>query len=89
MNKLLAATALALVPLAGLAGTIAVLLGSVLSGAIKEAVGRLRPPFADPSFIAATAVSSPTVPDTRMKGTSRPLSWSSRSAHVPSNRGIE
>ena len=37
------------------AGTIAVLLGSVLSGAIKEMVGRLRPPFADPSFIAATS----------------------------------
>ena len=44
-----------LLPLAGLAGTIAVLLGSVLSGAIKEMVGRLRPPFADPSFIAATS----------------------------------
>jgi undecaprenyl-diphosphatase len=48
-----------MLPLAGLAGTIAVLLGSVLSGAIKESVGRLRPPFADPSFIAAT-----TAPDT-------------------------
>jgi membrane-associated phospholipid phosphatase len=44
-----------LLPLAGLAGTIAVLLGSLLSGAIKEAVGRLRPPFADPSFVAATS----------------------------------
>jgi membrane-associated phospholipid phosphatase len=52
-----------LLPLAGLAGTIAVLLGSVLSGAIKEAVGRLRPPFADPSFVAATiAPDTPSFP---------------------------
>lgn len=46
-------------PLAGLAGTIAVLLGSALSGAIKEVVGRLRPPFADPAVVALT-----TAPDT-------------------------
>jgi membrane-associated phospholipid phosphatase len=42
-------------PLAGLAGTVAVLLGSILSGAIKEVVGRLRPPFADPAVVALTS----------------------------------
>jgi undecaprenyl-diphosphatase len=39
-------------PLAGTAGTIAVLLGSVLSGGIKELVGRARPPVADPNVVA-------------------------------------
>jgi membrane-associated phospholipid phosphatase len=40
------------VPLAGLAGTVAVLLGSVLSGAIKVLVDRARPPAADPGVVA-------------------------------------
>jgi membrane-associated phospholipid phosphatase len=40
------------VPLAGTAGTIAVLLGSVLSGGIKELVDRSRPAAADPDVTA-------------------------------------
>jgi membrane-associated phospholipid phosphatase len=47
------------IPLAGAAGTVAILLGSVLSGAIKEVVGRDRPPLDDPGV---TALSS--LPDT-------------------------
>jgi undecaprenyl-diphosphatase len=43
-------------PLAAAAGTIAVLLGSVLSGGIKELVGRARPPVADPGVIALSSL---------------------------------
>jgi undecaprenyl-diphosphatase len=45
-----------LVPLAALGGTLAVLLGAALSGGLKELVGRVRPPFADPTVAALSAV---------------------------------
>lgn len=43
-------------PLAGTAGTIAILLGSVLSGGIKELVDRSRPPVTDPGVVALGGV---------------------------------
>jgi undecaprenyl-diphosphatase len=44
------------VPLAGTASIVAVLLGSVLSGGIKELVDRSRPPVADPGVVALQGV---------------------------------
>ncbi len=53
----------ALVPLTALAVGASLLVGDLLSGAIKEAVDRPRPPRADPGFDAAVAVpASPSFP---------------------------
>lgn len=53
----------ALLPLKALAVAVALLAADLLSGAIKHAVDRPRPPRADPAFDAAVAVpSSPSFP---------------------------
>ena len=44
------------VPFTAAGATAAILLGSLLSGAIKELVGRVRPPVADPNVIALGAL---------------------------------
>jgi membrane-associated phospholipid phosphatase len=52
-----------MVPVTALAVTASLLLADLLSGAIKQAVDRPRPPRADPSFDAAVAVpASPSFP---------------------------
>jgi undecaprenyl-diphosphatase len=52
-----------LIPLSATGATLAVLLASVLSGGLKELVGRVRPPFADANVAALGAVpDSPSFP---------------------------